>query len=150
MRSQIAEALKAAQKDRNKRRMATLRLINAAITDRDIALRSKGKDRASDEEITEILIKMVKQREESSRLYREGGRPELEQQEQEEMEIIREFLPKPLTEEETEAAISQAIRETEAESLKDMGKVMAWLKQRYRGQMDMAKAGARIKAALGG
>jgi uncharacterized protein len=150
MRNEIAAALKAAQKDRNKRRIGTLRLISAAITDRDIALRSKGKDRASDEEITEILTKMVKQREESSKIYRDGGRPELEQQELEEIDIIREFLPRPLSEEEARAAISHAIEETAAESLRDMGKVMAWLKERYRGQIDMAKAGARIKSALGG
>lgn len=150
MRTKIAEALKTAQKEKNKRRIATLRLINAAIIDRDIALRSKGKDRASDEEITEILVKMVRQREESSQLYQQAGRPELEKQENEEIEIIREFLPKPLSQEEAEAAISHAIEETEAVSLKDMGKVMAWLKERYRGQMDMAKAGASIKSALGG
>ena len=149
MRTEIAEALKSAQKEKNKRRVATLRLINAAIVDRDIALRSKGKDRASDEEITEILLKMVKQREESSRLYAEGGRPELQRQEQEEIEIIREFLPRMLSKEEAEAAISNAIEETEAHSLRDMGKVMAWLKERYRGQIDMAKANASIKAALG-
>ena len=150
MRNEIAAALKAAQKDRNKRRIGTLRLINAAIADRDIALRSKGKDRATDDEITEILMKMVKQREESSKIYREGGRPELEQQELEEIDIIREFLPQPLSDEEARAAIAHAIEQTEAESLRDMGKVMAWLKERYRGQIDMAKAGARIKSALGG
>jgi uncharacterized protein len=150
MRNEIAVALKSAQKDRNKRRIGTLRLINAAIADRDIALRSKGKDRASEDEITEILTKMVKQREESSKIYREGGRPELEQQELEEIEIIREFLPQPLSEEDARAAIDHAIEQTEAESLRDMGKVMAWLKERYRGQIDMAKAGARIKSALGG
>jgi uncharacterized protein len=149
MRDEISAALQAAQKDRNKRRIATLRLINAAILDRDIALRGKGKDRANDDEITEILTKMVKQREESSRLYREGGRADLEKQELEEIGIIREFLPQPLSKEETEAAISHAIEKTSATSLRDMGRVMAWLKERYRGQIDMAKAGASIKAELG-
>ncbi len=150
MREQINTALKQAQKDQAKRRVATLRLINAAITDRDIALRGKGKERADDEEIMEILVRMVKQREESSRMYEEGGRPDLEAQELEEIEIIREFLPKQLSEEETRAVISTAIEETEAVSLRDMGKVMNWLKEHYRGQIDMAKAGANIKAVLGG
>ena len=150
MREQINQALKQAQKDQNKRRVATLRLINAAITDRDIALRGKGKERADDEEIMEILVKMVKQREESSRMYEEGGRSDLKEQELEEIEIVREFLPKPLSDEETKAAISHAIEETEAASLRDMGKVMAWLKEHHRGQIDMAKAGANIKAVLGG
>lgn len=150
MRENISVALKAAQKDQNKRRVATLRLVNAAITDRDIALRGKGKDRASDEEIAEILVKMVKQRDESSELYRQGGRPELEKQEREEIDIIREFLPKPLSDTETETAITNAIGETGAVSLRDMGKVMAWLKEHHRGQIDMAKAGARIKASLAG
>ncbi len=150
MRDQISQALKEAQKGQNKRRVSTLRLISAAIQDRDIALRGKGKDRADDEEITDILIKMVKQREESSRLYREGGRPELEAQELEEIEIVREFLPRALSEEETQAAIASAVEESGAVSLRDMGKVMALLKENYRGQIDMAKAGPMIKALLAG
>lgn len=150
IRENISAALKAAQKDQDKRRVATLRLAIAAITDRDIALRGKGKDSASDEEVAEILITMVKQRDESSELYRQGGRPELEKQERDEIEIIREFLPKPLSESEAESAIASAIDETGAASLRDMGKVMAWLKENYRGQIDMAKAGAKIKASLAG
>ncbi len=150
MRERISQALKQAQKDQDRRSVSTLRLINAAIVDRDIALRGKGKDRADDEEILDILTKMIKQREESSRLYREAGRGELEAQENEEIEIIRAFLPKALSEEEADAAISAAIEETGAASLRDMGKVMALLKERYRGQIDMAKAGARIKAKLSG
>lgn len=150
MRERISQALKDAQKGQNKRRVSTLRLVSAAIQDRDIALRGKGKDRADDEEITDILIKMVKQREESSRLYREGGRPELEAQELEEIEIVREFLPRALSEAETEAAIRGAIEESGAVSLRDMGKVMALLKENYRGQIDMAKAGPLIKAVLAG
>ena len=150
MRERISQALKAALKGQERRRVATLRLINAAITDRDIALRGKGKDRANEEEILDILTKMIKQREESSRLYREAGRAELETQENEEIEIIREFLPKALTEEEAAQAIRAAIAETGAQSLRDMGKVMALLKERYRGQIDMARAGQRIKAELEG
>ncbi|MCB1457112.1 MAG: GatB/YqeY domain-containing protein [Nitratireductor sp.] len=150
MRNRILEALKNAQKAQDKRRTATLRLVSAAITDRDIALRGKGKDKADDEEVVDILTKMVKQREESSRLYREGGRPDLEAQEIEEIGIIREFLPRQLDDAGTAEAVATAIAETGAASLRDMGKVMGLLKERYRGQIDMAKAGLRIKAALSG
>lgn len=150
IRDTIANALKDAQREKDRRRISTLRLINAAITDRDIALRGKGKDRADDEEVIDILAKMVKQREESTRLYQEGGRLDLVEQETEEIAIIREFLPEQLSDEEIEAAVSEAIAETQAESLRDMGKVMGILKERYRGQLDMGKAGARIKAQLSG
>ncbi|MEZ5870700.1 MAG: GatB/YqeY domain-containing protein [Nitratireductor sp.] len=150
MRNRISAELKEAQKAQARRRVATLRLVNAAITDRDIALRGKGKDKADDEEILDILTKMVKQREESSRLYREGGRADLEAQELEEIEIIREFLPRQLDEAGSAQAVKTAIAETQAASLRDMGKVMAYLKEHYRGQIDMGKAGALIKAELGG
>ena len=136
-------------KDKQARRTATLRLVNAAINDRDIALRGKGKDKADDEEILDILTKMVKQREESSRMYREAGREELEAQELEEMEIIREFLPKQLSPEEAETAVTEAIAETGANSLRDMGKVMGILKERYRGQLDMGIVGPMVKSKLG-
>ena len=148
LRDTIADSLTEAQKSQNKRRVATLRLINAAILDRDIALRGKGKDRADDEEVIDILAKMVKQREESSRLYLEGGRNDLATQETEEIEIIREFLPSQLSEEEINEAVAGAISQAGAQSLRDMGKVMAILKERYRGQMDMGKAGAMIKKQL--
>ena len=150
MREKLSHALKTALKEQQKRRVATLRLINAAIQDRDIALRGKGKDRADDDDILDILTKMVRQREESSKLYHDAGRVELEAQELEEIEIIREFLPKPMSEEETAGAIREIIAETGAESLRDMGKVMGVIKERYRGQIDMAKAGALIKAELNG
>ncbi|MCP4072035.1 MAG: GatB/YqeY domain-containing protein [Hyphomicrobiales bacterium] len=150
MRNSIAEALKTAQKSKDKHRVSTLRLINAAIGDRDIALRGKGKDKADNEEVLDILTKMIKQRMESSKIYREGGRPELEAQELEEIEIIREFLPRQLDEQESQVAIKAAIEETGAASLRDMGKVMGALKGKYRGQLDMGKAGAVIKEALGG
>ncbi len=150
MRNSIAEALKTAQKSKDKHRVSTLRLINAAIGDRDIALRGKGKDKADNEEVLDILTKMIKQRMESSKIYREGGRPELEALELEEIEIIREFLPRQLDEQESQVAIKAAIEETGAASLRDMGKVMGALKGKYRGQLDMGKAGAVIKEALGG
>lgn len=136
-------------KQKDTRRIATLRLINAAIQERDIALRGKGKDKADNEEVLDILTKMVKQREESSRMYREAGREELEAQEAKEMDIIREFLPQPLTPEQAEAAIVEAIDETDAQSLRDMGKVMAILKERHRGQLDMGVVGPLVKARLG-
>lgn len=150
MREEISVALKTALKSGDKRRVATLRLVNAAINDRDIAMRGQGRDRAGDEEILDILARMIKQREESSRLYREGGRADLEQQELDEMAIIREFMPRQLSPEETAMAISEAVDESGAASLRDMGKVMALIKDRYRGRIDMARAGALLKQRLGG
>lgn len=150
LRNRIAESLTGAIKAQDRRRMSTLRLMQAAINDRDIALRGKGKERAIDEEIIDLLGTMVKQREESSRLYAEGGRSELEAQELEEIEIIREFMPKQLSEAEMSTAVDEVIAETGATSLRDMGKVMGLIKERYRGQIDMAKAGQRIKAELEG
>ena len=149
MRNQISDKLKEAMKAKETRRIATLRLINAAINDRDISLRGKGKDKADDEEILDILTKMVKQREESSKLYKEAGRAELEAQELEEIEIIREFLPKQLSAAEAEAAVQSVIAETGAQSLRDMGKVMGLLKDRYRGQLDMGVVGPMVKQQLG-
>ena len=149
MRDAISNALTTAQKALDKRRVSTLRLMNAAIIDHDITLRGKGKDKASDEEVVDILSKMVKQREESAKLYKQGGRPELEAQELDEIAIIKEFLPAQLSEEETAEIVSGLITETGADSLRDMGKVMGLLKERYRGQIDMGKAGALIKAKLG-
>lgn len=149
MRTKITENIKQAMKDKATRRLSTLRLINAAIQDRDIALRGKGKDKADEEEVLDILTKMVKQREESSKMYREGNRPELEAQELEEMDIIREFLPVQLSAEESEAAVNEAISQTGAESLRDMGKVMGVLKEHYRGQLDMGVVGGLVKAKLG-
>ncbi len=148
MREEFETALKRSLKNSEKRRVSTLRLIRAAIADRDIALRGKGKERADDEEILDILARMVKQREESVRRFREGGRTDLADQEQEEMAIIREFLPRQFSEAEARVAISAAIAETGATSLRDMGKVMGVLKEKYRGRIDMAKAGAMIKDAF--
>jgi hypothetical protein len=150
MRNRISTALVEAQKQQNKGRVAALRLINAAIQDRDIANRGKGKDKADDAEIADILQKMIKQREESARLYAQGGRAELEAQELAEIGIIREFLPTQLSEAQTADAVTRAIAETGAAGIRDMGKVMAFLKDNYRGQIDMAKAGVAIKAALAG
>ena len=149
MRETINAALKAATKVQDKRRMSTLRLISAAIKDRDIAARGLGKAEASDAELLELLAKMIKQREELEKIYTQAGRAELAQQESEEIAIIREFLPRQLSEADIQQAIGAAIAEAGASSVKDMGKVMATLKARYAGQMDFAKASAMVKAKLG-
>ncbi len=148
MRDKIMQTMKEAMKSGEKRRVSTLRLISAAIKDRDIAARGNGKERVSDDEILEILTKMIKQRKESVKMYEEGGRPELADQEREETEIIREFLPKQLTEGEMAEICADVVSEVGASSLRDMGKCMAVLKERYPGQMDFGKAGSIIKGLL--
>ncbi|MCF4099003.1 GatB/YqeY domain-containing protein [Maritalea mediterranea] len=150
MRDQINQALKHALKNRDKRRMGTLRLISAAIKDRDIEARGKGKEAVDDAEILQLLQKMVKQREESAAVYAENNRDELAEQERAEIEVIQEFLPKPLTDEEVDAAIEAAIAETGAESLKDMGKVVGVLKSKYPGRIDFGAASKSVKAKLNG
>jgi len=149
MRETITVALHAATKARDARRVSTLRLVSAAIKDRDIAARSAGQEKASDAELLELLAKMIKQREESKKIYAEAGRTELAAQEGEEVAIIREFLPKQLSDEDMAKAIDAAIAETGAESVRDMGKVMAALKGKYAGQMDFGKASGAVKAKLG-
>jgi uncharacterized protein YqeY len=149
MRETITAALKLATKAQDKRRLSTLRLVSAAIKDRDIAARTAGKGEATDADLLELFAKMIKQREESEKIYRDAGRAELAQQEAEEIAIIREFLPKQLSEADTQKAIAEAIAEAGATSVKDMGKVMAALKTRYAGQIDFAKASALVKAKLG-
>ena len=149
MRETITAALKDATKAQDKRRVSTLRLVSAAIKDRDIAARTVGKTQATDAELLELFAKMIKQREESQKIYADAGRADLAKQESEEIEIIREFLPKQLSDKEMEKAIASAIAESNATGVKDMGKVMAALKARYAGQMDFAKASALVKAKLG-
>ncbi|RWD66543.1 MAG: GatB/YqeY domain-containing protein [Mesorhizobium sp.] len=148
MREKIAESMKSAMKAQDKHRLPTLRLIQAAIHDRDIANRGAGKPAASEEEILQILAKMVKQREESAKAFEDGKRPELAAQERGEMEIIREFLPTQLGDAEIMAAAREAIAAAGAASQKDMGKVIGALKQKYAGQMDFAKASAIVKGLL--
>jgi len=126
-----------------------LRLINAAIKDRDIAARGEGEQGGiGDADVLQILAKMVKQRQESVRAYEEGGRLELAEQERAEIAVIEEFLPRQLGPDEVDAAIGQAIRETGAEGLRDMGKVMSALKARHTGQMDFGAVGPQVKARL--
>ncbi len=149
MRDRINAALKAAMKDREQQRVCTLRLINAALNEREIASRS-GDDRPGidEAESLDVLSRMVKQREESAKAYDEGGRPELASQERAEIRIIREFMPKPLAPEEVRAAVQAAIRDSEASSIKDMGRVMGVLKAKYQGRMDFGQAGAAVKDML--
>jgi uncharacterized protein YqeY len=149
MRDTVTAALKVATKAQDKRRISTLRLMSAAIKDRDIAARTAGKSEATDAELLELFAKMIKQREESEKIYADAGRAELARQEAEEIVIIREFLPKQLSGAELDQAIADALAKTGASSVKDMGKVMAELKARYAGQMDFAKASALVKAKLG-
>ena len=148
MREKFAEALKQAQKSQDKRRMSTLRLIIAAIHDRDIANRGASKPPTTDEEITAILTKMVKQREESARLFEEGGRPELAAQEREENGIIRAFLPEQIGEEELRRACQQVVEDIGADGLRDIGRCMSALKEKYPGRMDFAKASGVVKSIL--
>jgi len=149
-RDKIMAALKDAMKAKDTSRLGTLRLINAAIKDKDIALRTEGPDASvGDAEVVSILSKMVKQRQESARAYEEGARLELAEKERAEISVIEEFLPRQLDDAETEAAVSAAISKTGAESIRDMGKVMAALKADYTGQMDFAKVGPLVKSQLG-
>ena len=149
LQGRISSALKDAMRSKDQTRLSTLRLITAAIKDRDIALRGDGEDRGVTEaDILQILGKMVKQRDESARTYEEAGRLELAEAERAEIEVIEGFLPKPLSEEEREAAVDAAIAETGASSVRDMGRVMALLKERHAGRMDFAKAGPLVKAKL--
>ena len=149
MRERINAALKQAMLDQDKRRISTLRLINAAIKDRDIAARSAGRDPVGEEDLLEILMKMIRQRLESARLYEEGHRLDLAEQEREEIAIIKAFLPKQLEEEEMRSVCAEAIKATGSHGLRDMGRCMQALKERYAGRMDFGKASQIVKQQLG-
>ena len=150
MRDRITAALKDAMKAKDVERLSTLRLINAAIKDRDIALRGTGEEGGvGDPEILAILGKMVKQRQESARAYEEGGRLELAEKELSEIKIIEDYLPRQLSEAESEAAVDAVIAQVGAQSIREMGKVMAVLKDTYTGQMDFGKVGPLVKNRLG-
>ncbi|MBY3210955.1 GatB/YqeY domain-containing protein [Rhizobium laguerreae] len=150
LRDQLATQLKEAMKAKSAERLSTIRLIQAAVKDRDIANRGTGKEQASDDEILQILAKMVKQRDESAKIYEENSRPELAAKERAEIIVIQDFMPKQLSDSEVRANVSAIITETGAAGAKDMGKVMAALKERYAGQMDFAKASATVKELLNG
>ena len=149
LRERVSSGLKQAMKDKDQARLSTLRLITAAIKDRDIDTRGdSGESGVSDDEVLAILGKMVKQRQESARAYEEGGRLDLAEREREEIGIIREFLPRQLDEDQVRAAVQAAVSATGAESIRDMGRVMAELKGRYTGRMDFAKVGPMVKKSL--
>jgi uncharacterized protein YqeY len=148
LRDAITSATKDAMKAGDKARLSTLRLISSAIKNADIDARTGGKE-VTDEALMGLLQKLVKQRQESADLYDKGNRPELAAQERAEIAVIQSFLPKQMSEEEARTAIADAIRETGAASVKDMGKVMGALKARHTGTMDFARAGALVKSMLG-
>ena len=149
LRDRVNQALKQAMRDKDASRLATLRLINAAIKDQEIAGRSAdGATTVGDPEIMAILAKMTKQRSESVRAYEEGGRLDLAERERAEIEVIEEFLPRQLNETEVTAAIDKAITDVGANSIRDMGKIMGKLKERHAGQMDFGAVGPQVKARL--
>ena len=150
LRDEINNALKAAMKAKDERRISTLRLVNSTFKNADIEARGQGKGPLGDDELLGLLQKMVKQRNESIELYEKGGRAELAQQEREEIAIIAAYLPKPMSEDEVKAAIAEAIQDTGAVGMKDMGKVIAALRSKHAGKMDFAKASALVKTALSG
>ena len=148
MRDQLANDLKDALKAKDSCRVSTLRLILATLKDRDIANRGLGKGPVADDEILQILGKMIKQREESSKIFAENGRPELAAQERQEIAVIEGFLPEQIPAEKVKDLVAGVIAETGAEGLRDMGKCMAVLKERYPGRMDFAKASGVVKELL--
>ena len=147
MRDALNNELKTAMKSGDKRRVQTIRLMNAALKDRDIEARGQGKA-LSEQDILSLLQKMIKSRQESVEIYRNAGRPELAAIETEEVAIIESFLPQQMSEAEVSSAIEAAVAETGASSIKDMGKVVGLLKSKYAGQMDFAKSSAAVKAKL--
>ena len=150
-REELTTALKEALKNKDQVAMSTIRLITAAMKDRDIAARSSGNEEGiPDSEILSMMQSMIKQRQESSKTYRENDRPELAEREEEEIKVIERFLPAQMSEGDTSAAIDTIIADVGASSIKDMGKVMNELKTKYAGQLDMAKAGGAVKAKLAG
>ncbi|SMX28939.1 Yqey-like protein [Pelagimonas phthalicica] len=149
LRARLTAAVKQAMKDKATMRLSTLRLINAAIKDRDIAARAEGNDDGVGEaEVLAILDKLAKQRRESAKTYEEGGRLDLAERELAEIEVIAEFLPKALSEDEINEAVAAAVDEVGADSIRDMGRVMGALKAKYTGQMDFGAVGPKVKERL--
>ena len=149
LREQFNEQMKEAMKAKDQRRLSTLRMVNAALKDKDIANRTEtSREGISDDEILGLLGKMIKQREESAEAFDKGGRPEMAASEREEVTIIRSFMPKQMSPDEQRTAIQGVITDVGATSIKDMGKIMAALKERYAGQMDFGKASGTVKELL--
>jgi len=149
LREDISTSVKDAMKSKDAVRLSTLRLVNAAIKDRDIAARAEDRcDGIEDSEIMALLSKMVKQRQESATTYEDNGRPELAERERDEIDVIRAFMPKPLSDDELNAVIDDYIKDSGATCLKSMGKIMGRIKSDYAGRVDMGKAGAIVKGHL--
>jgi hypothetical protein len=150
LRENINNSLKEAMKAGDARRVSTLRLVNSAIKNADIEARGQGKGPLADDELLSLMQKMIKQRQESVELYQKGGRPELAAQEQGEIEIISGYLPQQMSDIEAGSVIAALVHEINAQTMKDMGRVMAALKERYAGKLDFTKASAAVKKALSG
>ena len=150
LRDDINNAVKEAMKAKNERAVSTLRMVNSTLKNADIEARGQGKPALSDEDALGVLQKMIKQRHESVELYEKGGRPELAAQEREEITIISKYLPQQMTDQEIHDTIGALLKETGATAMKDMGKVMAALKERYAGKLDFAKASGAVKKILSG
>jgi uncharacterized protein YqeY len=150
LRDDINNALKAAMKARDERQVSTLRLVNSTLKNADIEARGQGKGPLGDDEVLGVLQKMIKQRHESIELYEKGGRAELAQQERDEVTIISSYLPKQMSDDEVKVAIADAVRDTGAAGMKDMGKVIGALRAKYAGKMDFTKASAIVKSTLTG
>jgi uncharacterized protein YqeY len=148
LRDAINNAMKEAMKARDERRVSTLRMMNAAIKNADIEARGQGKEPLNEADLMSLFQKMIKQRQESAELYEKGGRAELAQQEKGEIEIISAYLPQQMSDVEAGAAISAVLQEINAETMKDMGRAMAALRERFAGKMDFGKASGKIKELL--
>jgi len=149
LKEEVQNAVKEAMKNHETERLSAVRMILAGIKEKDVDARGKGKEGASDADILSMMQTMIKQRQDSIKMYKDGGREDLAAKEEKEIEVIRSFMPKQMDEAETEAAVKGAIAEVGAASMKDMGKVMAYLKDKYAGQMDFGAVSGKIKALLG-
>lgn len=148
LRDAIQNAIKEAMKNHQPERLSTVRMVLAGIKEKDVDARGKGKECAAEADLMSMMQTMIKQRQESAKMYRDGGRPELAEKEENEIRVIEEFLPKQMNDAEVDAAIAAVIAEVNASSMKDMGAVMAKLREKYAGQMDFGAASGKIKAAL--
>ena len=148
LREDLQNSLKEAMKSRDTKTVDAIRLIIAGQKEKDVEARGKGKEKASDEELLSMMQTMIKQRNESIRIYTEGKRPDLAAKEQDEIDVINRFMPKQMSADEIENAVKQIINALQASSIKDMGKVMGALKTQYAGKMDFAAASAIIKQLL--
>ena len=150
LRDDINNAVKDAMRAKDERKLSTLRMVNSTIKNADIEARGQGKPALTDDDVLGVLQKMIKQRHESAELYEKGGRADLVAQEREEIAIIEKYLPKQLTDQEIHDTILALVKETGASAMKDMGRVMAAIKERYAGKLDVGKASAAVKKLLSG